>query len=114
MRQTLAIVALSLFTTLFADAALASGRLCTKFESRPAVQTVVQILAKKLSYSMEQLCNHERILDIQDEPRRFFYQDSGQYETHTVITLHYNEYSCEYHYNAGRSQWQKEYCYSTW
>lgn len=112
MRQTLAILVLSLFTGVASNAT--TKTLCTKFEARPAVQTVVHMLAKKLSYTMDELCTHPRVLDIQDEQRRFFYQDSGQYETHTVITLHYSENSCEYHYNAGRSQWQKQYCYSTW
>lgn len=101
-------------TVVFASLTLEARTLCDKFQSRPELQTVVHMLAKKLSYTADELCQNPRIADIQDEQRRFYYADTDRYETHTVITLHYSEYSCEYHWNAGRSDWMKQYCYSTW
>ena len=110
MRQYIAIMFLVLFSAVNAGA----HTLCDKFAERPAIQTIVHMLAKKLSYTTDELCTNARIFNIQDEQRRFYYADTDRYEDHTVITLHYGEYSCEYHYNTARSEWKKQYCYSTW
>lgn len=110
MRQSLAII----FLFVLAAGPVGAHTLCDKFAGRPQIETVVQMLAKKLSYTPEELCTLPRLFDIQDEQRRFYYADTDRYEDHTVITLHYGEYSCEYHYNTGRAEWKKQYCYSTW
>lgn len=62
------------------------------------------------------MCNLKRILDIQNESRNYYYADKDQIETHQVMSLHYSEYSCEYHYNTERLKWMidRQYCYSTW
>ncbi len=88
---------------------------CSKFENNDHEQTVRQ-LSERLRYSWEEFCDHNRIMDVQHEVRSYYYQDSDQFEDHNVYTLHYNEYSCEYHYNISRTNWQKErdYCYNTW
>jgi len=88
---------------------------CAKFEDN-AHELKVRQLSERLAYEWEEFCDHPRIMDVQHEIRRYYYQDTDQFEDHNVYTLHYNEYSCEYHYNVGRKNWfkEKDYCYNTW
>lgn len=92
------------------------ANLCSYLSKNNDASSTVKKLATKLNYSYEQLCTHPRILAIQDEERSYYYSDSNDFENHLVITLHYSEYSCEYHYNSTRLTWntEKQYCYNTW
>jgi len=88
---------------------------CSKFSDNQHTPLVKE-LSQRLNYGWDAFCHHSRILDVQHELRRYFYNDSSEFEDHSVYTLHYNEYSCEYHYNLIRENWikDKDYCYSTW
>ena len=88
---------------------------CSKFEEGEHASKV-KYLSQRLDYSWEEFCDHARIMDVQHEKRNYFYMDSNEFEDHNVYTIHYNEYSCEYHYNIVRSTWmtEKDYCYNTW
>ena len=105
------LIALGLLCLAFSSHA----HLCTKFEGREDMELVLE-LAEKLMYSPAELCQHQRIMDIQPEVRSYYYQDSDEFEDHKVLTLHYNEYSCEYHFNLVREEWMdaRNYCYNTW
>ena len=88
---------------------------CIRYEKNIDKASLIQQLSKRLSYQYNELCTLERIADIQFEERRKFHKDTNEYENHQVVTLHYWEYSCEYHFNLDRKQWNREfdYCYST-
>ncbi len=88
---------------------------CAKFEDNNH-EVKVRALATRLAYDWAEFCDHDRIMDVQHEVRRYYYRDTDQFEDHNVYTLHYNEYSCEYHYNLVRENWikDKDYCYNTW
>lgn len=105
---------LLLSMVLFFSVSAQAANHCQRYESSPNMNFIVE-LSKKLSYELSELCELERIADIQFEQRRYYYADSDQFESHKVITLHYWEYSCEYHFNLERDQWQnkRNYCYST-
>ena len=88
---------------------------CAKFKNN-VHEVKVKQLSERLMYSWEEFCDHPRIMDVQHEVRNYFYMDSQEFEDHNVYTLHYNEYSCDYHFNIPRGTWMKEkdYCYNTW
>lgn len=84
---------------------------CAKYQGSDL--ELVSMLAEKLFYTRDKLCSHPRILDIQKEIRSAYYVDVDSYEDLIVLTLHYNEYSCEYHYNRKRKLWSRQSCYNT-
>jgi hypothetical protein len=92
------------------------ANLCTRYENDGKFHALLENLAEKLFYDFTTFCQESRIGDIQKEVRRYYYQDSDQYEDHTVVTLHYVDYSCEYHFNLERREWitSRQYCYNTW
>lgn len=104
--------AVLLFFLLFGLSA--QGHICKKFEGGLDYKTV-ENLALKLNYSFEEFCNSNRILDIQKEIRYLYNYSADQSLKHQVFTLHYNEYSCEYHYVDFFKSWDDEraYCYNT-
>lgn len=89
---------------------------CIRYNKKPELIDLLEQLADRMNYTYEEFCTNIRIWDIQKETRQYYYRDTDQMEPHSVITVHYNEYSCEYHYNDIRQQWMKsrDYCYNTW
>lgn len=87
---------------------------CKRYENSENTELVIA-LSEKLLYEYSEFCEQERIADLQVEVRRYYYRDSDEFEDHKVLTVHYWEYSCEYHFNLVRENWQDErnYCYST-
>lgn len=106
---------ISLFLVLFSFSTFSSS-LCQKQKFNDFEIEVISELAVKLDYSMDELCSNPRIFDIQKEKRVVFNRKTQKSEAHLVITLHYNEYSCEYHFASEKLAWANDYnyCYSTW
>ena len=78
-----------------------------------AMPDLLQQLAAKLGYSYEELCQHPRIMDIYSEVRNLHNREKDTFELHQFITLHYNEYSCEYRFNLVTNSWGAQKCYNT-
>lgn len=89
---------------------------CQRYHKDIEMMSLLDQLADRLKYKFDEFCTNIRIWDIQKEVRRYYYRDTDEMENHQVITLHYNEYSCEYHFNLDRQKWMKgrDYCYNTW
>ena len=86
---------------------------CAQFDADPEMSRLLYSLSEKLSYSYEELCSEPRIFDIFSERRQVYYLESDSYHEHMFITLHYNEYSCEYQFDMVMDQWADQHCYST-
>ncbi len=87
---------------------------CKQYEKNAFLTQLLQSLSARLSYTHEEFCNSERIMDIFREERLVYHQEDDQYHPYEFITLHYNEYSCEYQYNIDGQKWASQYCYNTW
>lgn len=99
----------------FSSSALANPH-CGRYLSDARKTEVLESLADELLYSYDELCSHARIQNIQMEQGEFYYDDTKEFEVHDIVTIHYNEYSCEYHHNVARKLWQSglHRCYNTW
>lgn len=106
------LMGLFVFFTLNFSFAVAPNH-CIQYNHKPEVRKALEALAVKLSYSYDEFCGSTRILDIHQEERLIYNQPKDEYDNHLVITLHYNEYSCEYKYNLVDESWGNQYCYST-
>ena len=114
MNTKYGLCALLLFVSLTSSAFDGINK-CERYQQSSSKIDQLKKLAKKLYYTQDELCLHERIQDIQFEKERRFYQDVQAYESLSLITLHYSDYSCLYIYNLQRKQWldKENYCYST-
>jgi len=95
-----------------ADAVLPNH--CAKFDSNPKVKELIRQLTVKLKYSEAEFCGSTRIMDIDNETRMVYHREDDRYHPYEFITLHYNEYSCEYQYSWDQSLWRDQGCYNTW
>lgn len=89
--------------------------LCEKFQGQEKKVSLVAELAKKLHYSLDELCLNPRVLDIQLERRSKFFRQTNEIESFVVIALHYSEYSCDYYFLLKSGSWADSLnnCYST-
>ncbi|MCO5113225.1 MAG: hypothetical protein M9899_03520 [Bdellovibrionaceae bacterium] len=87
---------------------------CAPYAHDSEVISVIEILAPMLSYEYHELCESERVMAIYPTRVNVYNQEKDEYQEHISITLHYNEYSCEYRYNMVELRWGKKQCYNTW
>lgn len=86
---------------------------CAKFAGNPvALQTIEQV-ANRMQYSFQQLCTLPRLMDIFMD-RKIFINPQQQPEPHLWLTLHYNEYSCQYFIREADRVLTRSNCYNTW
>lgn len=108
---------LTLLASIFLVATTATAnevtRYCEKQQSNPVHAELLKALAQKLSYDYNEFCNSPRIIDVFFEDRSVYNRESDTYEDHKFITLHYNEYSCQYTFNLVKKAWGKQHCYNT-
>ncbi len=98
----------------FAYSASAARNHCFQFLGHEVHEPLVKELAYKLKYNVAEFCNSERIQDIFIEDRLVYHRSDDQYHPYKFITIHYNEYSCEYSYDLNGKRWGHQECYNTW
>lgn len=101
-------------STLFASApAQAFGPLCQRYANQPLFTRAIQTVATNMQYTPAQLCSLERILDIQVTHTNLVDENQNPIP-HTWVTLHYNEYSCQYFVRDADQVTTKKNCYNTY
>lgn len=98
---------------LFFVSLSASADLCAPYATRESDQKAISLVARHMRLSVDELCAHPRVLDIQ-VTERVFYNPQQQPEPHFWVTLHYNEYSCQYFIRKEDLVMTRSNCYNTW
>jgi hypothetical protein len=92
--------------------AFAFGPLCQRYMNNQLDVDAIRTVARNLQYTTEQLCSPSRILDVQVTHTQL--PDENQRPIpHTWLTLHYNEYSCQYFVRDSDKVVTKKNCYNT-
>ena len=97
---------------LFLSLGAHASNLCQKLDAKPAYLQALTVVATNMQYTMSEICSHERILDIQIDNTKIINKD-GQVEPHIWVTLHYNEYSCQYFVRDEDMIVTRKNCYNT-
>lgn len=102
----------SAFALLLA-AVPARADFCSKYEGNEAYLRAVSVVAKAMQYSPAELCSLPRLADIH-VTRRNILNERQEVIPHVWVTLHYNEYSCQYFVRESDSVVTSKNCYNTW
>lgn len=104
---------LFLIWMMFSISAYSQENGCARYEGNSAFMKSLATVAQNMNYSLEELCSHPRILDIHVTNTRL--NHDGQWAIpHFWISLHYNEYSCQYYVREDDFIVTRKNCYNTW
>lgn len=103
---------LALALSLFSFSAFAQGHGCARYEYKPVFTESLKTVANFLDFSYEELCSHPRVLDVHVTTTKIYNQKQEPIP-HVWVTLHYNEYSCQYFVNETNFEVTKSNCYNT-
>lgn len=90
------------------------AKYCQRYGQNEVSSKLMHDLAAKLMYSYEDFCASDRIMDVFQEDRLVYHREDDTYQKYKFITVHYDEYSCEYQYNLDYNYWGSQSCYNTW
>lgn len=110
--RLLAASALLFAVSLTSAKANAFGPLCESYRSKPLYVQALKTIAGNLQYSPEQLCSLGRILAVEVKHTNLI-DENQRPIPHTWVTLHYNEYSCQYFVRDADQVVTKKNCYNT-
>ncbi|RYZ64064.1 MAG: hypothetical protein EOP05_22605 [Proteobacteria bacterium] len=97
---------------LSAPSAFAFGPLCERYMNNALEVAAIQTVSRNMQYTPETLCSLERILDVQIVHTNLL-DENQRPIPHTWLTLHYNEYSCQYYVRDADKVVTKKNCYNT-
>lgn len=103
---------LTLGLMLGAQASAATG-FCAKYAGNAEYLRAIEIVAHKMKYTTTELCELGRLADIFVDTRGIYNSEIDEVERHIWVTLHYNEYSCQYFVRAKDGVVTKQNCYNT-
>lgn len=86
---------------------------CARYAKKPVADKLIRSLADKLQYSYEAFCTADRIMDVFQEDKLVYHKETDSFQPYIFVTIHYNEYSCEYQFNLQQDRWAKQECYNT-
>lgn len=109
LKQITALV-LSLFVT---TSAFAHGH-CGKYEENQAYMAAIRTVASRMQYKALELCALPTLADIYVSSTSLVDSETGEVIPHSWVTLHYNEYSCQYFVRNSDQSLTKSNCYNTW
>lgn len=89
-----------------------AGNLCTRYENDEVKFSALEALSEQINMSLEVICNHPRMLDIEIQPSQIIIQ--GEVVPQTAIFFHYNEESCKYLVNRQDLTLTSSKCFPTW
>lgn len=92
--------------------AKAFGPHCQAYLNKPLYVAALKTVARNMQYSLEQLCSLERILAVEVQHTNLI-DENQRPIPHTWVTLHYNEYSCQYFVRDADKVVTKKNCYNT-
>lgn len=109
-----------MFRALFASAALilstqsamAFGPLCERYLDNALEVAAIETVSFNMQYTPEQLCSLPMAYDIQITHTMLSDEDQRPIP-HTWLTVHYNEYSCQYFVRDADKVVTKKNCYNT-
>jgi hypothetical protein len=103
-----------LFASLpaMAEGFVVEGNKCARYENNGRYREAIQIVAKAMKYSEQELCHLPRLADVYVVDR-VFYNERNEAEPHIWLTLHYNEYSCQYFLREADKIVTRKNCYNT-
>lgn len=108
----LKLLILGLGMTLGTQASAATG-FCSRYADNAEYLRAIEIVAEKMMYTSTELCELGRLADIHVDTRGIYNADTDQVERHIWVTLHYNEYSCQYFVRAEDGVITRKNCYNT-
>lgn len=86
---------------------------CARYRQNPKFLPAIGLIARNMQYSLEDLCHLPHLADLY-VTNRVFYNEQGEEEPHVWVTLHYNEYSCQYFIRDLDQVVTRKNCYNTW
>lgn len=96
-----------------ASAFSVDGDKCARYQGNSRYEEAIAIVAKAMKYSTQELCTLPRLADFFIEDRNFV-NEKQEIEPHIWLTLHYNEYSCQYFLREADKVVTRKNCYNTW
>jgi hypothetical protein len=90
------------------------GGKCTQFRAKPAYLEAIGLLAKRMQYTPEELCQLPRLADIFFSETSLFNKETQEDEPHLWVTFHYFDYSCQYYIRKADRAVTRKNCYNTW
>lgn len=89
-------------------------RMCDKYANNAPYVKALNIVATNLQYTLDGMCNLSRLSDIYVDRRNWpSAKDPMKMEMHIWVTLHYNEYSCQYFVRESDGVVTRKNCYNT-
>lgn len=101
-----------ILTLLFSSLIFAGTDLCRDYEHNPSYRASLALVAKNLRYGYEEMCNLPRLAAIHVTERNFL-NPENRIEAHDWVTLHYEEYSCQYFVRKSDRLVTAKNCYNT-
>ena len=98
---------------LFTISSASAADFCARYSKNALFMSSVEVVAKNMKYSLDELCNYPALYDIYVEPTGLP-NEKGQLIPHTWVTLHYAEHSCQYFVRDEDKVVTKKNCYNTW
>jgi hypothetical protein len=102
--------AIALTLALVSTSAFAN--LCTPYDNRPEYMTALKALVTMQNKTMDEVCNSERIVDIEIQPSQVII--GGEIIPQWAVYFHYNEDSCKYLLNRADLTLTESRCFPTW
>ena len=97
----------------FGFSAQADTNFCARYNHQPRYVKAISVIAHNMQYDVEQLCTLPRLADIYITDRVFYVPPKNEPEPNVWITLHYNEYSCQYFVREADWVVSRKNCYNT-
>ncbi len=105
---------LSLLALLLSGSAFANEMCADSYRNQKDV-IALEVVAKAMKYTVDELCSHPRVMDFYFADRIFYrVENNNEPEPHTWVTIHYNEYSCQYFVRDLDLVITSKNCYNTW
>lgn len=102
----------ALALTLFSFSAFSQSHGCERYASKPVFVKAIETVANHMNYSLEELCTLPRNMDIHVTTTKL-YNEKQEPIPHVWVSVHYDEYSCQYFVNEADFVVTKSNCYNT-
>lgn len=97
---------------LFSAPAFATDH-CARYDANEKYAHALSVLAKSMGYARPELCTLPRLADIYVTTTTLV-NERNESIPHVWVTLHYDEYSCQYYVREADFVTTKKNCYNTW
>jgi hypothetical protein len=92
-----------------------SERSCELYSKNEKYAKALDVVAEMVTNSSRsELCSLAHLLDVHVAEKNIFNKENEKTENHVWVTLHYNEYSCQYFVRDTDFVVTQKNCYNTW